>query len=204
MTDIQKTEYKKEMDDLAEYFSRSKSDPILLKKMTENPLEVLQSMGISVEYPFKDAATIQLRAMASLTSLHLEELTPAKARIMPESDLPPEVKNALEFVVKPWGLVLVVREPAIKYLQGGGSITAGVLAAIATAAGVTGPVGIAIAVIAGICAAAFTIYNGVITMTNKGQGVYLTWTWPQFLPFIILIPPIPNPMYGIPVITPIT
>ena len=224
----QDTDYREKIDDLTEYFENAKDDPLLLKKISEDPLGVLQSMDIPVEDEFKEAVTSQLQAVAATTSLqapkrevelmsakvrHLADSVPLAAQRAPAAPtgltvesvkkpdtIPPEVSNAVDFWVKPWGLVLVVREPAIKYLQGGGTISAGVLGGIAAAAGVAGPVGVVVALIVGICAAALGIYSGVINIMDQGKGVYLTWTWAQFIPF--LVPPfIPNPMYGIPVVT---
>ena len=202
------TDRMKKMDQVTGYFQNVQNDPALLERMSRDPIGVLRSMGITVDEKFKDAVTLQLRGIADFTKLQMEEET-AKADKRPQEammadmaksdDVPEEVKQAIEFSVQPWGLVLTVREPAVKYLQGGGGISAGVLGGIATLAGITGPLGIGIAIIAGICAAALGIYAGVITITDRGKGVYLTWTWAQFLPF--LIPPIPNPMYGIPVVT---
>jgi len=227
----QDTEYRKKIEDLTEYFEKAKDDPLLLKKISEDPLGVLQSMNIPVEDEFKEAVTSQLQAVSSTASLqphkrevelmsaqvrHLSDSAPVATRIsapaaptgltiksVKEPDtIPPEALNAVEFLVKPWGLVLVVREPAIKYLQGGGTISASALGGIAAVAGVTGPAGIVVALIVGICAAALGIFSGVISIMDQGKGVYLTWTWAQFIPF--LVPPlIPNPMYGIPVVTPI-
>jgi len=217
MTVIQDTEYRKNIEDLTEYFEKAKDAPSLLTKISEDPLGVLQSMNISVEDKFKEAVTSQLRAASStaspqphkreveLMSEQVRHLSGSEVVATPMSasaETPPEVLDAVQFLVKPWGLVLVVREPAIKYLQGGGTISASVLGGIAAVAGVTGPLGIAVGLIVGICAAALGVFSGVINIMDRGKGVYLTWTWAQFLPF--LIPPfIPNPMYGIPVVTPI-
>ena len=38
-----------------------------------------------------------------------------------KSDLPMAVAQDIEFTVNEWGLVLIIREPAVKYLQGGGA-----------------------------------------------------------------------------------
>jgi hypothetical protein len=231
------TEYRKKIDDLTAYFQNAKDDPQLLKKVGEDPLGVLQSMDICVEDEFTEAVKSQLQALAATTSLiaHKREVNQMSAKMQDLADsapvadqrvptaptglrvvsvkksdtIPPEVKNAVQFLVKPWGLVLVVREPAIKYLEGGGDISAGTLGGIAAVAALTslaeGPLaalGILVGVILGICAAALAIYAGVIKMMNQGKGIYLTWTWAQFIPW--LLPPlVPNPVYGIPVVTPI-
>ena len=188
-------------------------------------------MDISVEDEFKEAVTSQLQMMketrpdaphaneVKLMSAQVHELSapaaPTGLTIVEDNkadEVAPEVVNAMEFQVKPWGLVLVVREPAVKYLQGGGQITGSVLGGIGGAAGLTGlaaassllgPLGIIAGAVLAIVGAALGIYSAVISMMDQGKGVYLTWTWAQFVPF--LVPPlIPNPMYGLPVVTPIT
>ena len=228
----QDTEYMTEIEDLTKYFENAKHDPSLLKKISDDPIGVLKSNNIHVEDEFKEAVISQLKLLSSTGGLHPHTIeadamsaqllslsdsapvvTPMSAPAAPSGLVitqpdkvpdtpPPEVLDAIQILVKPWGLVLVVREPAIKYLQGGGTISASVLGGIAALAGVTGPVGVAVGIIVGILAAALGIFSGVITITDQGKGVYLTWTWAQFLPWIV--PPIiPNPMYGIPVVTPV-
>lgn len=193
MSTNQVPEYREKIDELNKYFANAKDDPLLLKRMREDPLGVLQSMDIPVEDQFKEAVTLQLRAVADLTSLQTRG---SEEKLMLASDMPPEVQQALEFWVKPWGLVLVVREPAVKYLQGGGRIGSGVLSIIAAAAGVTGPLGVGIALILGVYASILGIYLGVITLIDQGKGVYITETWPQIVLF--------STPFGLPVVGPIT
>ena len=95
--------------------------------------------------------------------------------------------------VRPWGLVLVVREPAIKYFEGGGGISAAGLGGIAAVVGPMGALGTLAGIFVGIIAAALGIYAGVILIVDRGKGVYLTWTWAQLIPGL--------PQYGLPVVT---
>ena len=228
----------KKIEVLTNYFSSAKDNPALLKKLGADPIAVLQSMGIAVEDEFKDAVTSQLQTLTATepAQTHSKEVTlmTAQARELPESVVNMKLERApaaptnltvksvsepgkaehaaaksLELWVKPWGVVLVVHEPAVKYLQGGGTISAGVLGGIGGVSGLGGlaaatsvldPLGIVVGAVVGICAAALGIYSGVIGIMDEGKGVYLTWTWAQFIPF--LVPPfIPNPMYGLPVVT---
>ncbi len=85
--------------------------------------------------------------------------------------LPTEVSSALQFMVKPWGLVLAVRKPAIQYLKGGGAITDAVLggaAAILPIIPIAGPI------LSGVCVflAVFLTANlGMIEFMDQGKGV---------------------------------
>lgn len=102
------------------------------------------------------------------------------------SGLSAAVAQDIEFTVNEWGLVLIIREPAIKYLQGGGTITAATLAEIAAAAGIVIPVaGVAIGVVCGIFAFVISAYLGIITMVDEGKGVYLTESWGQIVAAIL-------------------
>jgi hypothetical protein len=103
-----------------------------------------------------------------------------------KSDLSAAVAQDIEFTVNEWGLVLIIREPAVKYLQGGGTITAATLAEIAAAAGVVIPVaGVAIGVVCGIFAFVISAYLGIITMVDEGKGIYLTESWGQIVAAIL-------------------
>jgi hypothetical protein len=112
------------------------------------------------------------------------------------------VAQDIEFAVNEWGLVLILREPAIKYLQGGGTITAAMLSAAAAAAGIVIPVaGVAIGALCGILAAVIAAYLGVVTMVDKGKGVYITESWGQIVSAILW--PTFAPLILLPVIGPI-
>lgn len=108
----------------------------------------------------------------------------------------------IDFTVNEWGIVLILREPAVKYLQGGGTITAAMLSAAAAAAGVVIPVaGVAISALCGILAAVVAGYLGVVTMVDQGKGVYLTESWGQIVAAILWA--MFAPLILIPVIGPI-
>ncbi len=103
------------------------------------------------------------------------------------SGLPMAVAQDIEFTVNEWGLVLIIREPAVKYLQGGGTLTAATLTEIAAAASIAIPVaGVAIGAVCGIYAFVISAYLGVITMVDEGKGVYITESWGQIVAAILL------------------
>ena len=193
---VQTIHIEEEMKKFTDYFAEAKDYPKLLQDMAIDPIEVLKTMDIPVTDQFRDAVIQQMQTVAEFSLLQRED---GESQLRTSAEVPNDVTESLEFSVQPWGLVLTVGEPAIKYLQGGGAISSGTLGTIATTAGLFFPgIGLAMA----LAAAALGIFLGVITITDEGKGVYLTWTWAQFLPW--LLPPlIPNPMYGIPVVTPI-
>jgi hypothetical protein len=164
-------------------------------KLKADPIEVLQSLGVSVEDEFHEAVSEQMRTFADMAERRAlnpaESLLkgakpdigamaaappkpPTNLRVVEppkEATVPPKVKEALEFRVKPWGLVLVVREEAVRYLKGGGAITATFLALLS-------PIPIAGAI--SLFFATFLGINlGMIELMDKGKGVYLTLTWPH-------------------------
>lgn len=210
----------KEIESLIELLKSAKSDPSVLEKISKDPIGILQSLNIHVEDELKDAVISQFEAISSTishdahNSQRVAMSAKASAPLPPtnvtietgkaEAAVPPEVLEALEFKIAPWGFVLIAREPAIKYLEGGGTITASALGGIAALAGLGGlaaatgvlaPLGITVAVITGIIAAILGITSGIITIADEGNGVYLTWTWAQVLPFLNIT--------NLPVITPI-
>ena len=140
MSANQDAPYKKEMDTLTQYFEKAKDNQTLLIQIGEDPIGTLQAMGIAVEDKFNEPVKMQLQTASGKTANQatareaermsaevrkIKDTVPAAPaaptglRIVQEA-VPPNVPNALEFLLKPWGLVLVVREPAINYLQGGG------------------------------------------------------------------------------------
>lgn len=193
MHNDQASKYTQSIQNLIEFCKNAKDDRVRLTKLREDPLAVLQSLDIPVEDEFKEAVISQLRAIpdkpdfnagseiysmlasAEPEAQRLADTVPAAPtglRVVSDKEqdtIPPEVRNALEFQVKPWGLVLVVREPAIKYLKGGGAISATLLALLS-------PIPIAGA-IALFLATFLGINLGVIEIMDQGKGVYITLTW---------------------------
>jgi len=227
MSDNQDEDLSKKIEDLIKLLESAKSDPSLLKKISEDSIETLQSRNIHVEDEFKEAivslfetlspkgSQVDYKAEAEAMAAEIKKISKESSAPSPPTGLtvkvikeqhvpPPEVLNALDFWVKPWGFVLVVREPAIKYIEGGGTITGGVLGGIgafsglgglAAAGSVLGPIGIGVGFVTGLLAAALAIYAGLIAIIDEGKGVYLTWTWAQVLPFLNIT--------QLPIVTPI-
>ncbi len=161
-------------------------------------LAQLKDKGIALDEPLlgsigRLAAGLQFDPDALNTATDTgTALTSEQAAVVPDID----------FTVNEWGLVLILREPAVKYLQGGGTITAAMLSAAASAAGVVIPVaGVAISVLCGLLAAVVAAYLGAVTMIDQGKGVYLTESWGQIVAAILWA--MFAPLILIPVIGPI-
>ena len=233
MTNLENAKLEKDVENIVKYFEKAKDNPELLEEIGNNPLTVLRSMNIDVEDEFKEVVSMQLKAttstipnqtfikeaeamseeahkiLRSVQEVKLMSAPSAPTGLTVEIDkeeksAPEPVLNAMELSVRPWGVVLVVREPAIKYIQGGGQITGGVLGAAGGIVGLAGlsvalgPLGIVVGAVLALIGAALGIYSAVISMVDEGKGDYLNWTWAQFIPMFLIIP---NPMYGVPVIT---
>ena len=194
----QVTEHTTEMRALRNYFKKAAEDPTSFEMLFKDPIDTLKSIGIPVDEQHKEAVSLQMKAIGGFVSIGTGESSSIQK--MGSLEGFNDIADSFEFVVRPWGLVLVVDEPGMKYIEGGGIITAGILGGIAGVLAVPAAVLGAVLVVA---AAALAVFEGVMLLTDQGKGVYLTWTWAQFWPFLPL-PPIPNPMYGIPVVTPIT
>ena len=188
--------FSKEIDAVAQYFSKANNDPSLLNEMQKDPIKVLSSMGISVEEQFREAVASQLQAVAKIVSVPLQQkaaepgITKMSATVNAANapqEVPQEVLAALEFKAQWWGLVLIVREPAVKYIQGGGAITTAALGGLASIAALSG-VGMPLGVLLGIISAAIGILTGEITIMDQGKGVYLTWLYVPFLNFGYIAP----------------
>lgn len=200
---------------MIDYLEQGKNNPSHMQEFKDNPIGVLQSFGIPVEDEFSEAVTKELKAFADLVVTQSEEgqpetmkgasshaqsveaTVPTAPTILKieqikqkEITIPSEVTDALGFRVKPWGLVLVVREPAIKYIKGGGVITDLALTTVAGAAGIAakataltlvavgGPIVAAIMVFL----AGFLAWNlAWIEIMDEGKGVYITLTWAHIL-----------------------
>lgn len=207
MDDKQAGAQSKEIDSLIKLLETAKNDPSVLERIGQDPIGILKSKDIRVEEEFREAVISQFEAASKNARQPSPPAPPKNLSVVvekAEQPLPPEVASALEFMVKPWGFVLAVREPAVKYIQGGGNIAAGVaggagalagLGGLAAASSALGPLGITVGVIAGIIAAELAVVGGVITMMDQGKGVYLTWTWVQVLPFLNIT--------QLPIVTPI-
>lgn len=146
-------------------------------------LEQLNEKGFSLDRKI----LAQIETLSVLLDFNPETLKVPGAAGAAKSRMPEAVAQDIEFTVNEWGLVLIIREPAIKYLQGGGTLSAATLTEIAAAASVVIPVaGVAIGAVCGIYAFVVSAYLGVITMVDAGKGVYITESWGQIVAAILL------------------
>ncbi|MEC4686164.1 MAG: hypothetical protein VST71_10590 [Nitrospirota bacterium] len=105
---------------------------------------------------------------------------PSGLRVVVEpasNDVPAEVFNALQFMIKPWGIVLAVHKPAMQYLKGGATITDATLGAAALLLPLIPVAGPILSGITAFLAFFLTVNIGVIEIMDQGKGVYITLTW---------------------------
>lgn len=146
-------------------------------------LEQLNEKGFSLD----PKILAQIETLSALLDFSPDALKLPSAADAATSGMTAAVAQDIEFTVNEWGLVLIIREPAVKYLQGGGTLTAATLTEIAAAASIAIPVaGVAIGAVCGIYAFVISAYLGVITMVDEGKGVYITESWGQIVAAILL------------------
>lgn len=146
-------------------------------------LEQLNEKGFSLD----PKILAQIETLSALLDFSPDALKLPSVAGTATSGMTAAVAQDIEFTVNEWGLVLIIREPAVKYLQGGGTLTAATLTEIAAAASIAIPVaGVAIGAVCGIYAFVISAYLGVITMVDEGKGVYITESWGQIVAAILL------------------
>ncbi|MBS1187790.1 MAG: hypothetical protein H6R04_1808 [Burkholderiaceae bacterium] len=135
----------------------------------------LQAMLLGDNAQLKDA----LNKLSGQVDFSLEGLNKLAAASGQNEDIPEAVKQALELTTNQYGVVLVLKEPAMKYVQGGGTISASVLGGISAAVTSIPVVGLGLAGLLALLAAILGTYTGWMTLADKGKGVYVTVTWVQ-------------------------
>lgn len=146
-------------------------------------VEQLKEKGFSLDQKI----LARIETLSVLLDFSPDALKVPGAADAAKSEVPAAVAQDIEFTINEWGLVLIIREPAVKYLQGGGTLSAATLTEIAAAASVAIPVaGVAIGAVCGIYAFVISAYLGVITMIDEGKGVYITESWGQIVAAILL------------------
>ncbi|BHH82398.1 hypothetical protein [Desulforhopalus sp. 52FAK] len=179
---------------LKAFFKKAAADESEYIALCKDPLDILEAQGVFVEEEYRESVSLQMKSVAAFASLGAGEPAYQEGTNLQGFF---EVASDFQFLVQPWGVVLVVGEPGMKYLEAGGGITAGILGG---AAGVAAIPAAPLGAVLGVASAALGVYFAGMKAIDQGNGVYLTWTWVQFWPFLP-IPPIPNPMFGVPVYT---
>lgn len=182
METIQSSILEKQQELVQLFENSSESD---LKKIIEDPIAILNSIGIQMNGHFTNEVKETLKSTAFLTlSKANANLKVRKGRSAVNNQ-----QDGIHFSVQPWGLVLELDEAATQKVVAGISIAGGVLgAAGAVASTFAAPVGI----VAGVYSGFLAVYAGVIGIVDNGNGIYLTLTWPQ-IAFIAIALPVPIP-----------
>ena len=176
------------MESLTSLFKEAEKDPKTLERIIENPLQELESIGMSIEEPFRDAVASNLKSLALIRKAE-------EGVMIPESATGEE---PIKSIVKPWGIVLRCNPEGVRLIKAADGGLATITAAIsAVSAMLPEAASKVVAVVSGAIAAYLTGHTTVIDLMDKGKGVYITTTWLHYLvPF--------NIGTWFPIITPIT
>lgn len=178
------------IESLASLIKEAETDPNVLERMIENPLQVLESIGMSVEEPFRDVVASHLKCHARIKkeSKKSEEgvLTPLAARLEPP----------FKTIIQPWGIVLRCNPEGVKAIKIGKGVETAIWGAIAASSGaIPEAFSKSVTAISAGFAAFCVLQVGVIELVDRGKGVFITKTWLHYL----------VPGAGvIPIVTPIT
>jgi hypothetical protein len=158
--------------------SRSRSDGAYRERVIADPVGALRDLGVEVPPDLQEAMATHLRdtirgqvASAQSWSRGLEA---------------PQV----EVYARPWGVVIALNSQATTDLANGSNAIAGVLAMVTAVCGASGNV--PCAAVTGIIGGYLWAMASVISLMNRGNGVYLTIPWTSFLP----------PPLGVPLVIP--
>lgn len=152
-------------------------DSKLYDRFLADPLKFLAEYGIKIPTGFKVNPIVPEDKVYNLqlpyrdTVEKLQELNNGLANFADAAGEP-----YVQVEAKWWGLVWILSDQACKDLVAGGSAAAGVSAAIAAVLAATGG-GAAAALLPGLIAAVLGIAAGIMTLINRGNGIYITALW---------------------------
>lgn len=197
-----------------EVLEKAQKDPSFRQQLLNNTINVMQDFGIKVDQPdfiglveslirrivlhpgFDQAQPGRVAAAVTMPYAIGEEVFQASLPAQPDERLL-TADNYITCDARPWGLVFTLSNQAVSDLAAGYGIAAGIAAAAAAVLGGAGQP--APAAVAALVSAFLAISAGVVTLMNRGKGVYLTVPWTSFSP---LPPPLGTPGLVIP--TPVT
>lgn len=148
-----------------------------------NMFEQLKEMEFKYE-DVRENLKLQLKAFGNISANLNLDANSLDTMIIPKAsneEVPKSVMESIEFTQNQWGLVLVLGEPAVEYIQKGGDISGYALTILAGAAGFIPIAGPALAVLCELLSLAISGYSYLIKGIDKGNGVYLTETWGQLV-----------------------
>jgi hypothetical protein len=155
------------MQPFADLVARARTDSAYRERAHADPIAALRELGVEVPADIQDAMATHLRGAISGPAA----TTAGWAR---------GLSAAIEVNARPWGVVISLDSQTTSDLANGTNVVAGILTAIAGVCTATGNVP---------CAAVSAILSGylwamasLISLMNRGNGVYLTIPWTSFLP----------------------
>jgi hypothetical protein len=161
-----------------ELITRARSDGAYRERAMNDPIGCLRELGVEVPNELHEAMSQHLRTAIGGGNATGQSWTRGL-------EAPHVTVNA-----RPWGVVIELNSQATSDLSNGANAVAGIAAMITAACAGTGNV--PCGVIAGIISGYLWTMASVISLMNRGNGVYLTIPWTSLLP---MMPPviIPTP-----------
>lgn len=179
------------LEKLTSLFKEAETNPNVLDGMIENPLNEIESLGVSVEESLRDAVAANLKSYSQFTKEQNKPLAvPQSFTVKTQSAaLKSEPIKVIYWVV---GVTLRLDNETSVAVKDGMDITAAGLGAISGVLGVIGELfGKAAGLIGGIIASSLAINAVQIGIANKGKGVYLSWNIIQLNAAIVNLPAAP-------------
>ncbi len=169
---------------MLDYFESAQNNPAKRAAIINSPLEVMSNLGLEIK-PEHQAAVLQsLRALAlSFESqpVHTKTFTANNANILKADNV---FEKHFHVSAELWGIVVRVDHEVIKQLPEGGEAIEEIAAAaggVMAAATSLGPAGAMALLGLAYWGALLTAYAGLLPLIDQGNGVYLTFTWPQLV-----------------------
>lgn len=167
------------MRPFADLLARARGDAAYRDRALADPIGALRELGVEVPQDLREAMASHLRN--TLTGPVAQTQGWARGLEAPSASV----------YARPWGVVIELNSQAASDLANGANAVAGVLAMVAAACGGSGAV--PCAAVTGVISGYLWAMASVVSLMNRGNGVYLTIPWTTFLP-----PPLGTPGIVIP------
>lgn len=148
-------------------------------KMVDELCKIMEEFKKGADQNTQEAISSQIDALVRFSeseSLHMLDSTNTAETNEAISSEEEKALSDLEFTTNQYGLVLVVHEDAMKYLDAGGTFSVAGLGVVATG---LGAIAVPLGIVAALFVAIIACFFGVMKLTDKGNGVYITETWVQ-------------------------
>lgn len=148
--------------------TRARSDGAYRDRAMDDPIGCLRELGVEVPSELHEPMSQHLRTAIAGQVAGAQSWS--RGLEAPTADV----------YARPWGVVIALNSQATSDLANGANAVAGVAAIVTAACGATSNV--PCAAVAGIISGYLWAMASVISLMNRGNGVYLTIPWTSLLP----------------------